>query len=148
MRRVLFLQDVKKFEWSLNMHSVGFFWWFLLLWVCWNISNRDTTNEDEYQSGKSLLEICQNWSELIEIYHNMATLKERIFLYLVCIVTLKILQNWSFWRFVCNQSYFLLQLKTLVQNIWQFKKMMVFFLRDKWVALARKYFHTDYRRIT
>ena len=125
MRRVLFLQDVKKFEWTLNMHSVGFFWWFLLLWVCWNISNRDTTNEDEYQFGKSLFEIRQNWSELIKIYHNITTLKRRIFLWLV--VTLKNLQTWSFWRFVCNQSHFLLQLKALVQNIWQFKKMMLFF---------------------
>ena len=122
MRRVLFLQDVNKFEWSLNMHSVGFFWWFLLLWVCWNISNRDTTNEDEYQFGKSLFEIRQNWSELIKIYHNMErkefSLNRSYFENPSNLVILKVCW-WSI-------SFFA-SIKTLVQNIWQFKKMMGFF---------------------
>ena len=143
MRRVLFLQDVKKFEWSLNMHSVGFFWLFLLLWVCWNISNRDTTNEDEYQFGKSLFEICQNWSEFIKIYHNMATLKGRIFLQLV--VTLKSFKCFK----VCLWSIsFFASIKNISAKYLAVYKDDGIFLRDKWVALARKYFHTDYRRIT
>ena len=76
LRLVLFLQDVKKFEWTLNMHNVGFFCGFLLLWVCWNTSNRVEIrwNVTEQMKTNSNLEIKFLWntSKVIRIDQSLS----------------------------------------------------------------------------